>query len=77
MCKVFQGLLADPCEWKLSIDGLNFERLEEGDVEGLEKPFTEEEIFRALSGCCGEKAPGLDGFQWLFGIFRGNLLKMG
>ncbi|RVW33931.1 Transposon TX1 uncharacterized 149 kDa protein [Vitis vinifera] len=34
--------------WKPRIDALMFERLEEGDVEGLEKPFTEEEIFRAL-----------------------------
>ncbi|RVX12904.1 Transposon TX1 uncharacterized 149 kDa protein [Vitis vinifera] len=43
-----------------SIDGLNFERLEEGDVEGLEKPFSKEEVFGALSGFCGEKAPGPD-----------------
>ena len=74
---MFQGLLADPGGWKPMIDAFNFERLEEGDVEGLEKPFSEEEVFGARSGCCGEKAPGLDGFQWLFGIFRGNLLKMG
>ncbi|RVW42423.1 Transposon TX1 uncharacterized 149 kDa protein [Vitis vinifera] len=46
--------------WKPRIDALMFERLEEGDVEGLEKPFTEEEVFRALSGCCGEKALGPD-----------------
>ena len=69
MCKVFQGLLADPCEWKLSIDGLNFERLEEGDVEGLEKPFSKEEVFGALSGFCGEKAPCPDGFSMTFWQF--------
>ena len=77
VCRVYQGLLVDPGGWKPRIDALIFERLEEGDVEELEKPFSEEEVFGALSGCCGEKAPGLDGFQWLFGIFRGNLLKMG
>ncbi|RVX01678.1 hypothetical protein CK203_024373 [Vitis vinifera] len=75
VCRVYQGLLADPGGWKPRIDALMFDRLEEGDVEGLEKPFTEEEVFRALSGCCGEKAPGPDGFQWLFGNFRGILLK--
>ena len=37
--RAFQGLLVDPGDWKLSIDGLVFERLEELDVEGLEKPF--------------------------------------
>ncbi|RVX20320.1 putative ribonuclease H protein [Vitis vinifera] len=56
---------------------LTFERLEEGDVEGLEKPFTEEEVFRALSSCCGEKRQVLMVFQWLFGNFRGISLRRG
>ena len=38
----FQELLTDPGDWKPNIDGLNFERLEVGDVERLEKPFSEE-----------------------------------
>ena len=42
--------MADPSDWKPSIDGLNFERLEEVDVEGLEKPFSKEEVFGAVSG---------------------------
>ena len=53
--RTFQGLLTDPGDWKPSIEGLNFERLEEVDVERLEKPFSEEEVFEALTGCCGEK----------------------
>ena len=61
--KAFQGLLVDPGDWKPGIDGLNFERLEEVDVEGLEKPFSEEEVFGALSDFCEEKVPGLDGFS--------------
>ena len=61
--KAFQGLLVDPGDWKPGIDGLNFERLEELDVEGLEKPFSEEEVFGALSDFCEEKVPGLDGFS--------------
>ncbi|RVW41716.1 Transposon TX1 uncharacterized 149 kDa protein [Vitis vinifera] len=39
--RAFQGLLSDPDGWKPNIDGLNFERL---DVEGLEKPFSKEEV---------------------------------
>ena len=48
--RAFQGLLADLGDWKPSIDGLNFKRLEEVDVEGLEKPFSKEEVFGAVSG---------------------------
>ena len=64
--RTFQGLLTDPGDWKPSIEGLNFERLEEVDVERLEKPFSEEEVFEALTGCCGEKAPCPDGFSMSF-----------
>ncbi|RVW99876.1 LINE-1 reverse transcriptase-like [Vitis vinifera] len=42
---------------------------------GLEKPFTEEEVFRALSGCCGEKAPGPDGFSMAFWQFSWDFVK--
>lgn len=62
----FQELLTDPGDWKPSIEGLNFERLEEREVERLEQPFSEEEVFEALKGCCGEKAPGPDGFSMAF-----------
>ena len=62
----FQALLTDPGEWKPSIDGLIFEKLEMGDVDRLEKPFSEEEVFEALADCCGEKTPGPDGFSMAF-----------
>ena len=64
--RVFKGLLADLNGWKPTIDGLIFKRLEELDVEGLEKPFSEEKIFGALSGFCKEKAPDLDCFSMVF-----------
>ena len=41
----FQALLTDPGEWKPSIDGLNFERLEVEDVERLEKLFSDKESY--------------------------------
>ncbi|RVX03364.1 putative ribonuclease H protein [Vitis vinifera] len=75
VCRVYQGLLADPGGWKPKIDALMFERLEEGDVEGLEKPFTEEEVFKALSGCYGEKAPDLDDFSMAFWQFSWEFVK--
>ena len=75
MSRTFQGLLIDPGDWKPSIDGLNFERLEEVDVERLEKPFLEEEVFEALVGCCGEKAPGPNGFSMAFWQFSWDFVK--
>ncbi|RVX20354.1 hypothetical protein CK203_004472 [Vitis vinifera] len=54
----FPRTIADPGDWKPGRDGLNFERLEEVEVEGLEKPFSKDEVFEALAGCCREKAPG-------------------
>ncbi|RVW56219.1 hypothetical protein CK203_092267 [Vitis vinifera] len=62
----FQELLIDPGDWKPSTDGLIFERLEVRDVERLEKPFSEEEVFEALANYCGEKAPGPDDFSMAF-----------
>ena len=71
----FQALLTDPGEWKPSIDGLIFEKLEMGDVERLEKLFSEEEVFEALVACCGEKAPGPDGFSMAFWQFAWDFVK--
>ncbi|RVW45235.1 LINE-1 retrotransposable element ORF2 protein [Vitis vinifera] len=44
-----------------------------GDVERLEKPFSKEEVFEALEDCCGEKAPGPNGFSMPFGSLHGTL----
>ena len=72
--RAFQGLLANPGGWKPNIDGLIFERLEELDVEELEKPFSEE-VFGALSGFCGEKASGPNGFSMAFWQFSWDFVK--
>ncbi|RVW39723.1 LINE-1 reverse transcriptase-like [Vitis vinifera] len=72
----FQELLTDPGDWKPSIEGLNFERLEEREVERLEQPFSEEEVFEALKGCCGEKAPRPDGFSMAFWQFAWDFVKV-
>ena len=71
----FQELLIDPGEWKPSIDGLIFERLEVGDVERLEKPFSKEGVFEALADCCREKELGSDGFSMAFWQFAWDFVK--
>ena len=63
--KVYTYLFATS-DWKPSLSGLFFESLEDLVVVGLEKPFTEEEVFGALSGFSGGKAPSPNGFSMAF-----------
>ena len=52
-----------------SINGLSFEKLEDTKVAKLEKPFSKEGVFGALSSFSGDKALGLNGFSmtnWQF-----------
>ena len=74
--RAFQGLLLDPGGWKPNIDGLIFERLEGLDVEVVEKPFVEEEVFGALSGFCGKKAPDPDSFPMAFYLNSWDFVKV-
>ncbi|RVX09051.1 Transposon TX1 uncharacterized 149 kDa protein [Vitis vinifera] len=41
----------------------------------LESPFMEEEVFDALVGCNGDKAPGPDGFSMAFWLFAWDFVK--
>ncbi|XP_071704229.1 uncharacterized protein [Rutidosis leptorrhynchoides] len=54
-------------------DNNNFElnewngpKLDSHSVEGLKAPFSENEVFEAIKGCGKNKAPGPDGFNFLF-----------
>ena len=62
----FQQPLSEEPTWKADIEGLNLQRLNHNEVEGLEQPFTEEEIHAYLMGMNGDKAPGPDGFTVAF-----------
>ena len=62
----FQRILAETGEWRLSLDGLDFDCLQCVDSEVLETPFSEEEVLEALSNLCGDKALGPDGFTLAF-----------
>ncbi|RVW76708.1 hypothetical protein CK203_047539 [Vitis vinifera] len=59
----FQQLLSYEPAWKADIEGLHLQSLNHNEAEGLEQPFTEEEIHHALMGMNGDKAPGPDGLK--------------
>ena len=58
----FQLMLSEMGEWRPSIEGLVFNSLSLADSAALEFPFSEEEVFSALSSLCGDNAPSPDGF---------------
>ena len=62
----FQQLFSEEPAWKADIEGLNLQRLNHIEAEGLEQPFIEEEIHAALVGMNGDKALGPDGFMVAF-----------
>ena len=46
------------------------------EAEGLEIPFTEEEVFATLSDLVKDKAPRLDGFTMAFWLFCWDVMKV-
>lgn len=62
----FQELLSDLGEWRASVEGLNFSRLNGLESGSLESSFSELQIFSALKDLNGDKASGLDGFTMAF-----------
>ena len=75
VCSAYQSLLSVSRDWRPSINGLNFKELGEGLASNLEVMFSEEEIFAALSSCCGDKAPGPDDFTMTFWLFCWDVVK--
>ena len=51
------------------------EPLDTSALETSFTPFTEEEVFDALLGCNGDKAPGPDGFSMAFWQFAWDFMK--
>ena len=62
----FKLLLSTAGGWRPSIGGLSFARLEVVDRARLEEPFSKQEVFKALKGFSGNKAPKPDGFSMAF-----------
>lgn len=62
----YQKLCKEEFFLRPSLDNLHFRVLEADSSSQLEAPFTEEEILIGLRNCCGDKGPGLDGFNLKF-----------
>ena len=73
--EAFKSLLSDTREWRANLEGLNFQRINEVEVERLETPFTVDEVFTALSNFNGDKAPGPDGLTLAFWKFSWDIVK--
>ena len=71
----FKNLYTEEGGWRPGVEGLPFMRLDSYEAEGLEIPFTEREVFAALSDLGKDKAPGLDGFTMAFWLFSWDLVK--
>ncbi|XP_059630187.1 uncharacterized protein LOC132273186 [Cornus florida] len=61
-------LYTETLDWRPTLDGLLFNSISVLDSDRIEIPFMEEEVFKALSGCNGDKAPGQMGL--LCGFLR-------
>ncbi|RVW52744.1 hypothetical protein CK203_091163 [Vitis vinifera] len=62
-------------DWKADIGGLLLNQISPAEAEGIEVPFSETEIYTALMGMNGDKAPGSDGFTVPFGKIVGRLSR--
>ncbi|RVW86004.1 putative ribonuclease H protein [Vitis vinifera] len=67
----YQQLLSENSGWKADIGGLLLKQISPSKAEALEFPFSEAEIYAALMGINGDKAPSPDGFT----VVLANRLK--
>ena len=72
----FQKLYSEEEGWRPSIDRLSFMGLDNSEVEGLENPFPEEEVFAALTDLGKDKALGPNGFTMAFWLFGWDVVKV-
>ena len=72
----FNNLYKEEGGWRPGVEGLPFIRLDSSEAEGLEIPFTEGEVFVALSDLGKDKAPGPDGFTMAFWLFCWDIVKI-
>lgn len=56
-------------------EGIAFASIQEDLKIWLERSFAEEEVSKALADCAGDKAPGLDGFNFSFIKAAWDVLK--
>ena len=73
--QVFHSFLSKIEEWRPRCNGLQVGLREGEDAAMLEAPFSEEEVFGALSYLNGDKAPSPNGFSMAFWQFNWSFLK--
>ena len=71
----FQNLFSDPRGWSPSLPEMAINEIGSEEADKLEEGFTEEEIWKAISGLNSDKAPGPDGFPIAFWIFSWDFVK--
>ena len=75
MIDAFKNLLSASSEWRPSLPDLSFNEIGIEVASKLEEVFSEEEIWTAISGLNGDKAPGPDGFPLAFWSFSWDFVK--
>ena len=71
----FKGQLSEPGVWRPAFPSISLEELGTEDADSLEVRFSEEEVYTAIAGLNGEKAPGPDGFPIAFWSFCWEFVK--
>ena len=71
----FQNLLSEGEDWRPDCERLELRELGVEEAAGLEVPFSEAELFSALTNLCGDKAPGMDGFNLAFWQLHWDVVK--
>jgi len=63
---LYKSLFTESEQWRPGVAGLALPRLQASDKDYLELSFSEDEVSKALSDCCGDKSPGPDGMTMAF-----------
>ena len=71
----FKGQLSKSGVWRPAFPSISLEELGTEDADSLEVRFSEEEVYTAIAGLNGEKAPGPDGFPIAFWSFCWEFVK--
>lgn len=58
----YQELFIEHVNWRLLVDGLSFDSIDEIEASWLEREFEEEEVRKVVKAINGNKALGPDGF---------------
>jgi hypothetical protein len=62
----YKKLFTEQFSWRLMVDGLSFDSIDEVAASWLEKDFEEREVWEVVKTMNGDKAPGLDGYSMAF-----------